>query len=100
MKRVPVAVTLRDRLGEDGARELNDFVEQHGDAWRMDVVNTCTERFDTRLHDYTKRSDVADGFERIINRLADLRVEILRWSFAFWIGQIVVIAALLRVLLP
>jgi hypothetical protein len=91
---------LRERLGADGARELNDFVEQHTDLWRTDVVTTCTERFDARLHDYPKRSDVYEGFERIVNKLADLRVELLRWSFAFWVGQIVVIAALLRFLLP
>jgi hypothetical protein len=100
MRRVPVAVTLRDRLGDDGARELNDFVEQHGDVWRTDVVNTCTERIDGRLHNYTKRSEVLEGFEKIIEKLADLRVELLRWSFAFWIGQIIALAALLRVLLP
>lgn len=99
MKRVPVTVLLRERLGDDGARELNDFVEQHGDVWRGDVVNTCTDRVDVRLHDYAKRSDVIEGFERIVNKLADMRVELLRWSFAFWIGQIVVLAALLRVLI-
>jgi len=100
MKRIPVSLVLRERLGEDGARELNDFIEQHEDIWRADVVNTCTDRFDARLHDYSKRSDVYEGFERIVNKLADLRVELLRWSFAFWVGQIVVIAALLRFLLP
>jgi hypothetical protein len=99
MKRIPVSPMLRERLGEDGARELNDFVEQHTDLWRTDVVNTCTDRFDARLHDYSKRTDVYEGFERIVNKLADLRVELLRWSFAFWVGQIVVIAALLRFLL-
>ena len=100
MRRITVSPMLRDRLGEDGARELNDFVEQHTDLWRTDVVNTCTERFDARLHDYPKRSDVSEGFERIVDKLADLRVELLRWSCAFWVGQIVVVAALLRFLLP
>ncbi len=64
------------------------------------MVNTCTERIDGRLHDFATRSDVSEGFERIIDKLADLRVELLRWSFAFWLGQIVVLAALLRVLIP
>lgn len=100
MKKIPVSPMLRERVGDDGARELNDFVEQHADLWRTDVVNTCTDRFDARLHDYSKRSDVYEGFERIVNKLADLRVELLRWPFAFWVGQIVVIAALLRFLLP
>ena len=96
MKRVPVAVALRERLGDDGARELSDFVEQHGDVWRTNVVDTCTERIETI---YAKRSDVLEGFERIIGKLSDIRVELLRWSFAFWLGQILVFAALLRVLI-
>lgn len=100
MRRVPVSPALRERLGDDGARELNDFVEQHADMWRSDVVNTCTDRFDGRLHDYARRSEVSEGFERIVNKLADLRVEMLRWSFAFWLGQILAIAAILRVLIP
>jgi hypothetical protein len=99
MRRVPVSTALRERLGDHGARELNDFAEQHADMWRSDVVNTCIDRFDGRLHDYAKRSELSEGFERIVNKLADLRVELLRWSFVFWLGQIVAIAAILRVLI-
>ena len=33
---------------------------------------------------------MAEGFEKIINKLADMRVELVRWSFAFWLGQIAV----------
>lgn len=91
MGKIVIGVALRDRLGEDGARALNEFVEQHADAWRTDVVNTCIERVDGRLHTNAKRGDVAEGFEKVINKLADLRVELVRWSFAFWLGQIAVI---------
>lgn len=86
-----MALSLRERLGADSARELEEFIEQRGNVWRTDVVNTCTDRFEGRLHDYAKRDDVAAGFERIIDKLADLRVELLRWSFAFWLGQVAVI---------
>lgn len=55
------------------------------------MVNTCIERVDGCFHTYASRDDVAEGFEKIINKLADLRVELVRWSFAFWLGQIAVI---------
>lgn len=37
-----------------------------------------------------------ESFER---RLADLRVDLLKWSFLFWIGQLAATAALLTGLL-
>ena len=94
-------------LGEDGVRALDEYVEQRAEVWRTDVVNTCTERFDTRLQNYAGKNDVLDGFNKVIDKLADtkieladrlsnMRVELLRWSFAFWLGQILVIAAILR----
>ena len=114
MGKIVVGVALRDRLGEAGARELSDYIEQQGDVWRADAVNTCTDRFNTRLQNYAGKSEVLDGFNKVIDRLADtkieladrmsatkielgdrlseMRVELLRWSFAFWIGQVAVMA--------
>jgi hypothetical protein len=74
------------------------------------VVNACSERVDARLQNYAAKSEVVDGFAKVIDRLADtkieladrlaqMRVELLRWSFAFWAGQLLVIAALIGVLL-
>lgn len=91
MRRVVVGVALRDRLGEDGARGLDEYVESAGEVWRSDVISACTERFEVRLQECAKRNEMNEGFARIVNQLADTRVEILRWSFAFWLGQVAVI---------
>ena len=111
MGKVVIGVVLRERLGEDGVRALDDYVEQRAEVWRSDVVNICSERLDTRLQNYAGKNDVLDGFNKVIDKLAEtkieladrmsnIRVELVRWSFAFWLGQILVIAAILRVLLP
>ncbi len=74
------------------------------------MVNVCSERLDLRLQHYAGKHDVSDGFTKVVDRLADtkielsdrlaqMRVELVRWSFAFWLGQILVFAALLRVLI-
>ena len=110
MNTLKIGMTLRERLGDDGARELLDVIKDHADKWRAETVNICCDRFDVRLKNYAEKSAVDEGFARVIDklaetkidlshRLADMRVELLRWSFAFWIGQIVVLAALLRVLI-
>ena len=84
------------------------------------MVNSCTVRFDARLQDYAEKNDVRDGFNKIVdkiadtkieladrlsstkielgNRMSDMRVEWLRWSFAFWLGQVAVIAGLMALM--
>jgi hypothetical protein len=46
-----------------------------------------------------ERNEMTDGFSRIVSQMADIKVDILRWSFAFRVGQVVVIAVLLSYML-
>jgi hypothetical protein len=97
--RVPVGLALRDRLGENGVRDLEDHLEQHGEAGRVDVVNAISERLDFRINECAKREDMVSGFARVEKQMAEMKVEILRWSFAFWIGQVAMFGALLSYML-
>ena len=99
MPRVPVGLALRDRLGENGVRDLETYIEQHEENRRTDVVNQITERLDFRMNQCAKRDEMLDGFSRIVDRMADMKVELLRWSFAFWIGEVAVIMAMLSYML-
>jgi hypothetical protein len=99
MTRVPVGLALRDRLGDAGVRDLESYIEQHEENRRTRVVNQMTERLDLRLSDCAKRQEMSDGFLSIVKLMAEMKVEILRWSFAFWVGQVVVIAALMSFML-
>ena len=99
MTRVPVGLALRDRLGENGVRDLETYIEQHEENRRTDVVNRITERLDFRMNECAKRNEMTDGFSRVVSQMADMKVELLRWSFAFWIGQLAVIAMLLSYML-
>lgn len=99
MAKVLVGMALRDRLGESGARDFVDYVEQQEQNWRADVVNQLTERLDLRMSECARRNEMTDGFSRIAAQMADTKVEILRWSFAFWVGQVAVIAVLLSYML-
>ena len=99
MTRVPMGLALRDRLGENGVRDLETYIEQHEENRRTDVVNRITERLDFRMSECAKRNEMTDGFSRVVGQMADMKVELLRWSFAFWIGQLAVIAMLLSYML-
>jgi hypothetical protein len=88
--RIAVSPTLRDRLGDDASQALVEYVEQAGFEWRGQVLDSCHQRVEGRMHQYADRNEVVDGFSRIAAQMADMKVEILRWSFAFWVGQAVV----------
>ena len=95
MSKVIVGDALRERLGDDASKALNEYVERSGEEWRGRVLEVCGERVEGRMHLYADRNEVVDGFARIAAQMADMKVEILRWSFAFWLGQVAVMAALL-----
>ena len=97
--KVPVGLALRDRLGENGVRDLHDDMDEHRSSWRVDVVNAIDERLDLRLKELARREDILRIEAPLSNRITETKVEILRWSFAFWIGQVATIAALLSYML-
>jgi hypothetical protein len=99
MARVPVGLVLRDRLGENGVRDLDDYMHEHREAWRVEVVNVVTERLDYRMNECARRDDMTQGFARVGRQMDETKVDILRWSFAFWIGQVVAIGVLLSYML-
>ena len=81
MKKPVVGVALRERLGEDGTHSLHDYVDSCGELWRQDVITACNERMDLRLERFA------------------LRVELLRWTFAFWLGNFATTAGLMALLI-
>lgn len=94
-----MGIALRQRLGDDGAHELGEYVEHRGDAWRKDVTTACTERIDVREERFALREDLIQGLSAIREEMAALRVELLRWSFAFWVGQVATTAGLMALLI-
>lgn len=107
MRKIAAGLALRDRLGEQGTRELSECVEQHCESMRADVVNIVTERLDdTKSALVAQIADVKVELSEKIggakveltSRLAEMRVELLRWSFLFWIGQVAALFAAMATL--
>ena len=85
MKALLVPPKIHERLGEMGAEGLlNMFAIAHEHA---------VDSFEQRLRDESTkiRAEMKVGF-------ADLKLDILKWSFLFWLGQFAAIAALLTTL--
>jgi hypothetical protein len=99
VNRKSIGVALRVRLGEEAAHDLMDYVADQRESWRNDLMTICTERVDVHLERFALKDDVVNGLAAIRREMSDLRVELLRWSFAFWIGQVVAMAGLMAVFL-
>ena len=91
-----LSVVLRARLGDEAARDLEEYTQILGDRWREQVTQTATERFDNRLAtvaadlrlemaglrlDVQKEMqqgfrDTQQGFSGLWQAIADLRVSL------------------------
>jgi hypothetical protein len=101
--RVPAA--LRTRLGDDATFGLIELLDSDRKEWSEQVLSVAADRFERRLTEEVSalREDVRGGLHEglmsLRQELATTRVEMLKWSFLFWIGEISVIAGLLAFML-
>ena len=85
-----VSAALTHRLGyeaTDGLVELLDSEKEH-------VLNLAAERFDRRLTE-----EVSVLRVEIIRELHATRVDLFKWSFLFWIGQVAAVIGILTFML-
>lgn len=101
---------LRTQLGDEGVSALLAAQRE----WKEDVLTTATDRFERRLVDecaklrvemagfradltsQIKETEVLLRQDMMVVRqdMAGSRTDILRWAFAFWIGQVVAVGGL------
>ena len=107
-----LGLRLRDKLGPEATHDLSHAFQEV-----QDVMLTLTvERFEARLEarltavaselrqemarmDAGIRITLAEGLSKIRADLDESRVELMRWSFYFWIGQFTATIALIGLLL-
>ena len=101
METAGVPGALRERLGEEGTFGLVDLLDRTGREWKVEVLETAGDRFARALAEESARirTLIAEQGARLEGRMADLRAELLKWSFLFWIGQLAAMAALLAFML-
>lgn len=122
MQPLRVPQRLKARLGGDESDDLAMLLQSAGASWRDDVLTRASEQFGQVLAAEAGklRAEMHDGLAAVRHELfetravfrqeltetraalredmAALRVEVLRWSFLFWLGQIAAVAGLLSYL--
>jgi hypothetical protein len=119
MRSISVGLRITDKLGQEATEDLTHAFEEV----RNDVLAAAQDRFEMRLGiaaselrqemakmgsnlrqemartDANLRVSMAEGFASIRRELAEIRVDLIRASFLFWLGQFVAILAALGYML-
>jgi hypothetical protein len=93
--RIPAA--LRGRLGDDATFGLVELLESERKDGSEHMIGLASDRFERRLAEELggMRTALSDGLAAIRQETATARLEMLKWSFVFWIGQVAAVAGLL-----
>lgn len=81
---------LRERLGADGYKALEEMMEV-----RQQTLLTV-DRFERRLAE--TEIDIRDLRSDVRVAIAELRTELLKWAMVFWVAQAGAVAAIVAAL--
>jgi hypothetical protein len=100
MQVADVAPALQARLGPAATAGLLELFDTVHAEWRTEVTTAAVERFERRLTEEmsSMRVSLAQSEGTLRVEMRDLRVELLKWSFAFWIGQVIATAGIMGVM--
>ena len=101
----PVAEELRlrdtPRLEDEATFGLVELLDSERKDWSEHVLSVASDRFERRLAQELGafKSDVSKTLNEVAAGIrqdtATARLEMLKWSFVFWIGQVAAVAGLL-----
>jgi hypothetical protein len=99
-------------LGPDGTTGLLGVLDLAEREWREDLLSLAGERFERRLaetgaslrvqvgqSETAIRGEMAQMEVRIVREIANCRGDLIKWSFLFWIGQVVAMSAVMGAML-
>ena len=86
---------LREKLGEKDAESLVSFVDNK----IKDNNETNLKVLATKEDIYLIKEDLAKLEGRLESKIAEVKAEIIKWMFIFWIGQVAVTFGLIMLYL-
>lgn len=92
-----VTPPVREKLGNAGSDGLvTMFAEAHrmGEERLDRRIAQVSEHFEHRLKD-----EISQFRVEVVERISDLRFDLLKWMFLFWIGQLAALTGILSFLL-
>lgn len=101
MRAVRIHPAVAARLGDAASAALADMVDTNNRAVLDEATMQCIDRFERRLVEEASklRVEMAQLRGDLRAEMATNRVELLRWAFLFWVGQLVSVAGIVGLML-
>jgi hypothetical protein len=98
--------TLREEIAR-GQATVREELARESAALRVEIADLRTDlkgdiatlRTDLKGDVVAVRGDLQQGFAAVRQEVTDNRFELLKWSFLFWIGQVIAVVGPVRVML-
>ena len=109
--------SLREQMAADRLATANEFAAVRQEmangfaSVRLEMANGSTAlrqematgdaalRQAMATGDAALRQEMANGFTAVRKEMSDGRVELIKWSFLFWVGQIAVLSGIMALLM-
>ena len=91
----PMPAALRAQLGSEATFGLIELLDSERKEVSQHMLAIAGDKFERRMAE-----EFARFRDDVVHELANTRVEMLKWSFVFWIGQVAAIAGLFKYLRP
>jgi len=75
-------------LEEEKARKLVDYIEE-----------SAQTRIERELHNFATKEDLVRETEKLRLEMANLKSDLIKWMFIFWVGQVAVISGIVFAML-
>jgi hypothetical protein len=85
--------TLRAKLGDDGAKDLVELINQSYKNLKDNFNETASGRLEQRLAE--TKADLGKQIGEVKQQIAEVRADIIKWMFVFWAGQLTLMVGLL-----
>jgi hypothetical protein len=109
---IAVPKELREKLGEAAAVQLVEMLNRSEEENRENTIDLVEHRFrrhlaeevggcEQRLHKEivdlgaSLRQEMAEMGSDLRGEMGEIQVSIIRWMFAFWVGQVAVLTGVL-----
>ena len=96
-----IPAVLRKPLGDDATFGLIELLDAERKEWSDQVLSVATDRFERRLTEEAAglRREFHQGLTAVRQEIATTRIDMLKWSFLFWIGQVAAVGGLMAFML-
>jgi hypothetical protein len=94
---------LKPRLGEEEARSLLEFIEstvEQRAVTKTDLQQTAASlREEMRQLEGALREEIRQIDASLREEIQKVRADLIKWSFAFWVGNVAVLSGIMFALL-